>query len=270
MRRTVISGNRAPPGLAAEVDIDEGELNSDGRNLFGHSGLTTAQAFSGDFTPAASDLTATRDGTDSTALHAILEPLADNGGDTLTHALVAGGPAINAAGTSCSSTDQRGVRRPEGAACDIGAFEGQVAAGGDADGDGLPNVDDNCPSVANRNQRDTDRDGRGNACDLAPLGTCDGRPVTIRGTNGPDTLLGTSGPDVIAGLKGDDVINGGDGSDVICGGVGNDTLIGGAGFDTLLGERGADFLDGGVNDDVCLGGTQRDRVRNCEFGDVRP
>lgn len=48
-------------------------------------------------------------------------PLADNGGPTKTHALLASSPAINA-GTSCSVTvDQRYT--PRDAKCDIGAFE---------------------------------------------------------------------------------------------------------------------------------------------------
>ena len=38
------------------------------------------------------------------------------------HFLLAGSPAINA-GDSCLSTDQRGVARPQGAACDIGSYE---------------------------------------------------------------------------------------------------------------------------------------------------
>ena len=51
-------------------------------------------------------------------------PLADNGGPTLTHALLAGSPAINAASAQdCPPTDQRGVARPQGAACDIGSYE---------------------------------------------------------------------------------------------------------------------------------------------------
>ena len=53
---------------------------------------------------------------------ALLGLLADNGGPTLTHALLAGSPAIDAANTAvCPITDQRGVARD--AACDIGAFE---------------------------------------------------------------------------------------------------------------------------------------------------
>ena len=54
----------------------------------------------------------------------ILGPLAANGGATMTHALVAGSPALDVVPTSdCAATDQRGVSRPQGLACDIGAFE---------------------------------------------------------------------------------------------------------------------------------------------------
>jgi CSLREA domain-containing protein len=49
--------------------------------------------------------------------------LGNNGGPTLTHALQLGSPAIDAGDVSCPATDQRGVARPQGAACDIGAFE---------------------------------------------------------------------------------------------------------------------------------------------------
>lgn len=56
----------------------------------------------------------------------LLGPLANNGGPTPTHALLAGSPAIDAAG-GCPppATDQRGVARPQGSACDIGSFESQ-------------------------------------------------------------------------------------------------------------------------------------------------
>ena len=55
----------------------------------------------------------------------LLGPLADNGGLTQTHALLNGSPAIGTAGPDCPppSTDQRGIVRPQGVACDIGAFE---------------------------------------------------------------------------------------------------------------------------------------------------
>ena len=60
-----------------------------------------------------------------------LDSLADNGGDTWTHALLSGSPAIDAIpAASCALTsDQRGQSRPQDgnlngtAACDIGAYE---------------------------------------------------------------------------------------------------------------------------------------------------
>jgi beta-glucanase (GH16 family) len=63
-------------------------------------------------------------GSDQVVASAGLAPLAANGGPTLTHALIAGSPAIDAASaTSCPARDQRGVARPQGAACDVGAVE---------------------------------------------------------------------------------------------------------------------------------------------------
>ena len=54
----------------------------------------------------------------------ILGPLQDNGGPTQTMALLAGSPAIDAGdNATCEATDQRGVTRPQGLNCDIGAVE---------------------------------------------------------------------------------------------------------------------------------------------------
>ncbi|HSR35531.1 MAG TPA: DUF11 domain-containing protein, partial [Anaerolineae bacterium] len=50
--------------------------------------------------------------------------LQDNGGPTWTRALLPDSPAINAGDNAgCPATDQRGVTRPQGSACDIGAYE---------------------------------------------------------------------------------------------------------------------------------------------------
>src|SRR6266700_3016157 len=64
--------------------------------------------------------------TDLTGTDPLLAPLASNGGLTQTQALEPGSPAIDHGGTSangCPPTDQRGITRPQGPACDIGAFE---------------------------------------------------------------------------------------------------------------------------------------------------
>ena len=66
----------------------------------------------------------------------LIDVLSDNGGPTQTHALLQGSPAIDAGAPgapgsgpgSCEPADQRGVARPLGNACDIGAFESAFAA----------------------------------------------------------------------------------------------------------------------------------------------
>jgi hypothetical protein len=74
-----------------------------------------------------------------------ISSLANNGGPTLTIALLSGSPAIDAGSdTNCPPFDQRGVARPIGAHCDIGAFEFGLLVQGiitlDIDGSGVSNV----------------------------------------------------------------------------------------------------------------------------------
>jgi len=63
--------------------------------------------------------------TDLVVADAMLGPLQDNGGPTETHDLLPGSPAIDAGSMDCPppDTDQRGVARPQGTDCDIGAVE---------------------------------------------------------------------------------------------------------------------------------------------------
>jgi hypothetical protein len=86
-----------------------GSLNND-------SGGNLADDGSCDFTAASS-----RNSTDPKL---DLAGLKDNGGPTKTIALLMGSPAIDTA-VSCPTpaTDQRGIARPQGSGCDIGAFE---------------------------------------------------------------------------------------------------------------------------------------------------
>ena len=60
---------------------------------------------------------------DQKNVNPLLGPLADNGGPTLTHLPAAGSPAVDHGGLICPATDQRGVARPQGPACDIGSVE---------------------------------------------------------------------------------------------------------------------------------------------------
>ncbi len=115
-------------------------------SLLGDSAATYAEAFYssanvmttlglGNSTIATSTDVATNPNQASTALDAILEPLADNGGMTLTHNLVNMSPAINGGENSiCEGSfgrpitqDQRGIFRND-LACDIGSVEYQDQA----------------------------------------------------------------------------------------------------------------------------------------------
>jgi len=99
------TGGEAPDCTVIDVS-GSGGIYSDGQNLIG---TTTGCSFTSDV----SDILNT---------NAIVGSLADNGGDTFTHALLAGSPAIDA-GNSAEATDQRGISRPQGSADDIGAYE---------------------------------------------------------------------------------------------------------------------------------------------------
>jgi hypothetical protein len=74
----------------------------------------------------------------------LLGPLADNGGFSLTQLPLPGSPAIDGGTTAgCPSTDQRGLPRPAGLSCHIGAVEVQpFMCRGDCDGKGTVTVDE--------------------------------------------------------------------------------------------------------------------------------
>ena len=90
-------------------------MTSNGHNLFDDAGTNCS--------PGSTDLT---------NKNPKLGPLQNNGGPTKTLALLTGSPAINRADDQdCSgqakNVDQRGVTRPQGPHCDIGAYEYQSA-----------------------------------------------------------------------------------------------------------------------------------------------
>jgi len=123
---SIIAGNLAP--AANEINVGAGASITSGNNLFGDASKYSATAFV-NFTPNDSDITATVDGENPTAIAAILKPLESNDHTTHTHALVLGSPAVDAGNDAVcvavpiNNVDQRGEMRPIGRACDIGAYE---------------------------------------------------------------------------------------------------------------------------------------------------
>lgn len=135
--------------------------------------------------------------------------------------------------------------------------------GDDDDGDGIPNDQDNCLTVANPDQRDSDGDGFGDACDIDGGGFAACRGAAIRqvpGTNGDDVLRGTKNRDALVGVGGNDRMTAFGGNDCISGGPGNDRGDGGGGKDRLQGQTGHDRMDGGPGRDRIKGGPGNDRL----------
>ncbi|MCO5181639.1 MAG: right-handed parallel beta-helix repeat-containing protein [Candidatus Promineofilum sp.] len=135
--RSIVSGNTTGNPVGIEVyNALNGQIYSS-YTVFGHAGVSNSEAFFG-FATSGSDVNATSDGSND-PLSAILDTtLADNGGPTLTHNLVAGSPAVDLApDADCTvspvdGVDQRGAARPFDVAgqgndgsdtCDAGAVE---------------------------------------------------------------------------------------------------------------------------------------------------
>ncbi|MCB8948872.1 MAG: CSLREA domain-containing protein [Ardenticatenaceae bacterium] len=97
---------------ASDVDLDNGTVDSFVSNGYNILGAVDA------------NVVAFNQMGDQTAVsQANLGPLQDNGGLTWTHTLPMDSLAVNAGGANCAATDQRGVTRPQGVACDVGAYE---------------------------------------------------------------------------------------------------------------------------------------------------
>ena len=107
---SLIAGNSS----TSAPDCD-GILISEGHNLLGSSASCSGptDGINGDLV-----------GSPASPLDPQLGLLQGNGGATKTHALLDSSPAIDAGKpSSCTATDQRGIARPQGARCDIGAYE---------------------------------------------------------------------------------------------------------------------------------------------------
>ena len=124
VRNSILAGNNGGSGPDAS-----GNFASQGHNLVGNANGSTGFNAAGD-----------QKGSTASPLNARLGPLADNGGPTQTHALLAGSPALDAGDNALAldannnplTTDQRGAGFPRFAdaadadaaqTVDIGAFE---------------------------------------------------------------------------------------------------------------------------------------------------
>jgi uncharacterized repeat protein (TIGR01451 family) len=103
VKNTIVAGNSAPTG---ESDCALVAMVNSDHNISGDSSCM--------FTDAGS----------KQATDPLLGALQNNGGETDTLALQSGSPALDG-GTNdgCPGIDQRGITRPQGPSCDIGAFE---------------------------------------------------------------------------------------------------------------------------------------------------
>ncbi|HUZ00254.1 MAG TPA: choice-of-anchor Q domain-containing protein, partial [Thermomicrobiaceae bacterium] len=111
-----------------------------------------------------------------------LQPLANNGGPTQTQALGPGSIALDAIPLNAGScavgatTDQRGVARPQGPGCDVGAYELIV-----------PTV-----TPTNATAQDVDTSVTLSATVTSPAGTVNEGTVTFTVTDATNTVVGTA------------------------------------------------------------------------------
>jgi CSLREA domain-containing protein len=158
VRNTIIAGN----GAAVSADT-EGSITSLGYNIIGK--------ITDDLGNPITNVTATTgDQFGVTAAQVHLGPLANNGGPTPTHALLAPSIAIDKGHSSGLSTDQRGLVRP----CDNPAIANAV--GGDGADVGAFEVQGACDSAEECCCRRTGRGGK------ILVGTCcpTKRPIILR------------------------------------------------------------------------------------------
>jgi hypothetical protein len=117
------------------------------------------------------------------------DPAGGSGGDP------AGGSGGDPAGGS--GGDPAGGSQGSGGADepDAGPGPDAVVAPGDADGDGVADLLDNCPAVANAAQADCDGDGQGDACDepCDPPARCAAKSVQIVPPGGGLMFVDTNG-----------------------------------------------------------------------------
>lgn len=122
---SAVVSNRSETAAAAVGGVPLTVRNSvfaDNRDATGPLNCTSAGPLTSFGGNVSDDATCGATGTDKPNVNPLLGSLALHGGTTQVYDLLPGSPAINAA-SQCPALDQRGVGRPQGAACDSGPYE---------------------------------------------------------------------------------------------------------------------------------------------------
>ncbi|MCB0125134.1 MAG: DUF11 domain-containing protein, partial [Caldilineaceae bacterium] len=128
IERSIIAGNRWYDGATYRWDDCDPNLGDGfsvtidgGYNLFGADGGCPADA------DTTQEIEQTTLFTTVLAALDVVSATGSAGGIAYVHTPYNDSPAVDAAGSDCEATDQRGLSRPQGDACDIGAVEMAVA-----------------------------------------------------------------------------------------------------------------------------------------------
>ena len=175
IENSIVAGHVAADGTGSDLFINSGIASNVSNSLIGSNIGTPLQATTAGLPDAMGNLI----GTSTSPIDPLLGDLANNGGPTLTHALLPGSPAINAGGAvsvDIGDTDQRGEDRIADGQIDIGAFESDSTfLLGDVNRDGFVTFLDIAPFIGvlsangDQDEADTNRDGAVTFLDIAPF-----------------------------------------------------------------------------------------------------
>jgi hypothetical protein len=284
MHNTIVAGNFKGTGSTpSDLDSNTSLVSGSSHNLIG-----SAVGGSGGLIDGVDGNIVGVDGAGTRDINTVLDTtLADNGGPTLTHALVPGSVAINKgdndeaidADDNELTTDQRGTGfdRIKVDTVDIGAIEAQDvdpvfidAAGvltilGTPENDTVTVTTDATTTTISTNFTD-DFEFANDTYTSVRIEGGQGNDNLSAAVPVPVEMFGGQGNDTLTGGSANDTLDGGDGNDVIDGGAGADSLLGGEGADSLLGNAGKDTVFGGAGNDTMRGGGGNDRFEG-EAGD---